>query len=108
MIFSQWELKKNIVLKECSLVLVVYTTTNNTSVSYLESTYIISIYYISNIFNKKVTYGLSFVNERRDIMANKIRTSKSVAKKASSQLRSKKTTKATKSVAGSALSNRRK
>lgn len=41
-------------------------------------------------------------------MANKIRTSKSVAKKASSQLRSKATTKATKSVAGSALSNRRK
>ncbi|MDD5888113.1 MAG: hypothetical protein PUC82_01320 [bacterium] len=41
-------------------------------------------------------------------MANKIRTSKSVAKKASSQLRSSKTTKATKSVAGSALSNRRK
>ncbi len=41
-------------------------------------------------------------------MVNKIRTSKGVAKKASSQLRSKKTTKATKSVAGSALSNRRK
>ena len=41
-------------------------------------------------------------------MANKIRTSKSVAKKASSQLRSKATTKATKSVAGSTLSNRRK
>ncbi len=39
-------------------------------------------------------------------MANKIRTSKRVAKKASSQLRSKKTTKATKSVAGSALRNR--
>lgn len=39
-------------------------------------------------------------------MANKIRTPKSVAKKASSQLRSKKTTKATKSVAGSALRNR--
>ncbi len=39
-------------------------------------------------------------------MANKIRTSKAVAKKASSQLRSKKTTKATKSVAGSALRNR--
>ncbi len=39
-------------------------------------------------------------------MANKIRTSKVVAKKASSQLRSKKTTKATKSVAGSALRNR--
>ena len=37
-------------------------------------------------------------------MANKIRTSKGVAKKASSQLRSKKTTKATKSV----VSNRRK
>lgn len=41
-------------------------------------------------------------------MANRIRTSKGVAKKASSQLRSNKTTKATKSVAGSALSNRRK
>lgn len=39
-------------------------------------------------------------------MANKIRTFKDVAKKASSQLRSKKTTKATKSVAGSALRNR--
>ncbi len=39
-------------------------------------------------------------------MANKIRTSKGVAKKASSQLRSQKTTKATKSVAGSALRNR--
>ncbi len=39
-------------------------------------------------------------------MANKIRTSKRVAKKASSQLRSKKTTKSTKSVAGSALRNR--
>ena len=41
-------------------------------------------------------------------MANKIRTSKKIAKKASKQLRSKKTTKDTKSVAGSALSNRRK
>ena len=41
-------------------------------------------------------------------MANKIRTSKGVAKKVGSQLRSKKTTKATKRVAGSALSNRRK
>lgn len=41
-------------------------------------------------------------------MANKIRTSKCIAKKASSQLRSKKTTKATKSVAGSALRNRAK
>ena len=39
---------------------------------------------------------------------NKIRTSKKVASKASSQLRSKSTTKNTKSVAGSALSNRRK
>jgi len=46
--------------------------------------------------------------ERSRSMANKIRTSKTVAKKASSQLRSKCTTKATKSVAGSALSNRRK
>lgn len=41
-------------------------------------------------------------------MANKIRTLKSVARKASSQLRSKKTTKTTKSVAGSALRNRSK
>lgn len=41
-------------------------------------------------------------------MANKISTSKGVAKKTSSQLRRKKTTKATKSVAGSALFNRRK
>ena len=41
-------------------------------------------------------------------MANKIRTSKTVAKKASSQLRSKATSSKTTSVAGSALSNRRK
>lgn len=41
-------------------------------------------------------------------MANKIRTSRKVAKNASSQLRSKRTTKAAKSVAASALSNRRK
>ena len=41
-------------------------------------------------------------------MANKIRTSKRVAGKASSQLRSKATTKNTKSVAGSALTNRKK
>ena len=41
-------------------------------------------------------------------MANKIRTSKSVASKASSQLRSKRTTSGTKSVAGSALRNRSK
>lgn len=41
-------------------------------------------------------------------MTNKIRTSKPIATKASSQLRSKKTTKNTKSVAASALSNRRK
>lgn len=41
-------------------------------------------------------------------MANKIRTSKKVAKKASNQLRSKKATKNTKSVAGSALRNRAK
>ena len=41
-------------------------------------------------------------------MANHIRTSKTVARRASSQLRSKKTTKATKSVAGSALRNRSK
>lgn len=39
-------------------------------------------------------------------MANKIRTSKKVASKASSQLRSEATTKNTKSVAGSALRNR--
>lgn len=41
-------------------------------------------------------------------MVNKIRTSKIVAKKASSLLRNKRTTKTTKSVAGSSLSNRRK
>ena len=41
-------------------------------------------------------------------MKNKIRTSKQVAKKASRQLRSKKTTKTTKSIAGSALRNRAK
>lgn len=41
-------------------------------------------------------------------MANKVRTSKGVAKKASSQLRSKRTTRNTKSVAGSALRNRAK
>lgn len=41
-------------------------------------------------------------------MANKIRTSQKVASKASSQLRSKRTTKNTKSVAGSALRNRSK
>ncbi len=39
-------------------------------------------------------------------MKNKIRTSSKVASKASSQLRSKRTTKSTKSVAGSALRNR--
>ncbi len=39
-------------------------------------------------------------------MRNKIRTSKKVAKKASGQLRSKRTTKNTKSIAGSALRNR--
>lgn len=39
-------------------------------------------------------------------MVNKIRTSKPVARKASRQLRSKVTTPATKSVAGSALRNR--
>jgi hypothetical protein len=39
-------------------------------------------------------------------MPNKIRTSKPVARKASRQLRSKVTTPATKSVAGSALRNR--
>lgn len=42
------------------------------------------------------------------LMASHIRTSKRVARKASSQLRSKKTTKATKSIAGSALRNRSK
>lgn len=41
-------------------------------------------------------------------MANKIRTSKSVASKASSQLRSKATSSRTKSVAASALRNRNK
>ena len=41
-------------------------------------------------------------------MANIVRTSKGVAKKASSQLRSKRTTRNTKSVAGSALRNRAK
>lgn len=41
-------------------------------------------------------------------MANKIRTSKSIATKASSQLRSDATTKNTKSVAASALANRKK
>lgn len=41
-------------------------------------------------------------------MVNRIRTSKSIARKASKQLRSKKTTKVTKSVAGSALRNRAK
>ena len=41
-------------------------------------------------------------------MANKIRTSGKVAKKASKQLRSKSTSKTQKSVAGSALRNRAK
>ena len=41
-------------------------------------------------------------------MSNRIRTSKKVASKASSQLRSKRTTKSTKSVADSALRNRSK
>lgn len=41
-------------------------------------------------------------------MANKIRTSKSVASKASSQLRSKANSSKTKSVAASALRNRSK
>ena len=41
-------------------------------------------------------------------MTNKIRISKPVAKKASKQLRSKSTSKAQKSVAGSALRNRAK
>lgn len=41
-------------------------------------------------------------------MANRIRTSKQVARKASAQLRSKTTSKVTKSVAGSALRNRTK
>lgn len=52
---------------------------------------------------------LYIIIKKGDIfMANKIRTSKSVASKASSQLRSKVTTKNTKSVAGSALRNRSK
>lgn len=42
------------------------------------------------------------------MIKNKIRTSKTVASIASSQLKSKKATKVAKSVAGSALSNRRK
>lgn len=56
------------------------------------------------------TVALLYINIKKgDIfMANKIRTSKSVASKASSQLRSKVTTKNTKSVAGSALRNRSK
>ena len=56
------------------------------------------------------TVVLIYINIKKgDIfMANKIRTSKSVASKASSQLRSKVTTKNTKSVAGSALRNRSK
>lgn len=41
-------------------------------------------------------------------MVNRIRTSKSVAKKAGQQLKSKKTTKNTKSIAASALRNRTK
>ena len=41
-------------------------------------------------------------------MANKVRTSKKVASKASSQLRSKSTSDKTKSVAASALRNRSK
>lgn len=56
------------------------------------------------------TVVLLYINIKKgDIfMANKIRTSKSVASKASSQLRSKVTTKNTKSLAGSALRNRSK
>lgn len=56
------------------------------------------------------TVVLLYINIKKgDIfMANKIRTSKSVVSKASSQLRSKVTTKNTKSVAGSALRNRSK
>lgn len=42
------------------------------------------------------------------ITANKIRTSKAIAKKASKQLKSAKSTKAEKSVAGSVLKNRAK
>lgn len=41
-------------------------------------------------------------------MSNNVRTTSKVAKRASSQLRSKKTTKNTKSVAASALRNRSK
>ena len=41
-------------------------------------------------------------------MTNKIRTSRSVAKKASKKLRNKKTSKIVKSISASALSNRRK
>ncbi len=65
------------------------------------------------IIKSSLLYDLSYC-QRHDKkkgevgMANKIRTSKGVASKASSQLRSKATTKNTKSVAASALSNRRK
>ena len=41
-------------------------------------------------------------------MANKIRTSRKIAKLASRQLKSKKSSKTSKRIAGSALSNRRK
>ena len=41
-------------------------------------------------------------------MLNKIRTSKAIAKMAGKQLKSKKTTKVSKRIAASALSNRRK
>ena len=41
-------------------------------------------------------------------MTNKIRTSRSVAKKASKKLRNKKTSKIVKSISASTLSNRRK
>ena len=56
------------------------------------------------------TVVLLYINIKKGeiFMTNKIRTSKSVASKASGQLRSKVTTKNTKSVAGSALRNRSK
>lgn len=61
---------------------------------------------VSNSFS---TYNMYFCDRTGgSTMKNKIRISKKVATKASSQLRSKATTSATKSVAGSALNNRKK
>ena len=60
-----------------------------------------------------VSYLFSIYNCRYEAwkganMANKIRTSKRVGKMASKSLRSKNTSKSTKSIAGSALRNRAK